>query len=109
MKALELLYNYQQADELSGGYLHSQINEAIKELEAYITNYQGTKRRLDNIVTTLAVLQNENKSLVKTLEKYNEEMIELRKVNQDLLNTVIEAQKVIKNVLEGRKWRILHI
>ena len=49
-------------------------------------------------------LQNENKSLVKTLEKYNEEMIELRKCNQDLLNTVIEAQKVIKNVLEAKKW-----
>ena len=59
-------------------------DEAIEELEAYITNRQGMKRRLDNTVTTLAVLQNENKSLVKTLEKYNEEMIELRKQNQDL-------------------------
>ncbi len=79
------------------------INEVIEEIEAYITNYQGIKRRLDNTVTTLAVLQNENKSLVKILEKYNEEMIELRKENQDLLNTVIEAQKVIKNVLECKK------
>ncbi len=51
----------------------------------------------------LKELQNENKSLVKTLEKYNEEMIELRKCNQELLNTVIEAQKVIKNILEGKK------
>ena len=51
----------------------------------------------------LEALQKENKSLVKTLEKMNEEMIELRKSNQDLLNTVIEAQKVIKNVLEGKK------
>ena len=48
-------------------------------------------------------LQNENKSLVKTLEKYNEEMIELRKVNQDLLNTVIEAKEAIRNILEGKK------
>ena len=48
-------------------------------------------------------LQNENKSLVKTLEKYNEEMIELIKCNQDLVNTIIEAQKVIKNVLEAKK------
>ena len=47
----------------------------------------------------LEALQNENKSLVKTLEKYNEEMIELRKCNQDLLNTIIEAQEAIKNVL----------
>ena len=55
------------------------------------------------ILKELEYLQNENKSLVKTLEKYNEEMIELRKQNQDLLDTVVEAQKVIKNVLEGRK------
>ncbi len=56
-------------------------------------------------IKELEDLQNENKSLVKTLEKYDKEMIELRKCNQDLLNTVIEAQKVIKNVLEGRKWK----
>ena len=55
------------------------------------------------VIEELEALQNENKSLVKTLEKYNEEMIDLRKENQDLLNTVIEAQKVIKNVLEDRK------
>ena len=60
------------------------LDKAIEELDAYITNYQGINRRLDNTVTTLAVLQNENKSLVKTLEKYNEEMIELRKENEDL-------------------------
>ena len=88
MKALEILKaitenegNHLWLDD-GDGYPKSYIYEAIKELED---------------------LQNENKSLVKTLEKYNEEMIELRKVNQDLLNTVIEAQKVIKNVLEGRK------
>ena len=56
-------------------------------------------------IKEIEALQNENKSLVKTLEKYNEEMIELRKSNQDLLNTIIEAQKVIKNVLEGKKWK----
>ena len=55
------------------------------------------------ILKELEALQNENKSLVKTLEKYNEEMIELRKVNQDLLNTIVEAQKVIKSVLEAKK------
>ena len=82
MKALELLYQYQQADEIAGGYMSKSINEAIEEIEA---------------------LQNENKSLVKTLEKYNEEMIELRKQNQDLLNTIIEAQEAIKNILEGNK------
>ena len=59
-------------------------DEAIEEIEAYITNYQGIKRRLDNTVTTLAVLQNENKSLVTILEKYNKETIELKKENKDL-------------------------
>ena len=65
MKALELLYQYQQADEIAGGYMSKSIDEAIKELEAYITNYQGTKRRLDNTVITLAILQEENRSLLK--------------------------------------------
>ena len=52
-------------------------------------------------------LQNENKSLVKTLEKYNEEMIELRKENQDLeesnkelLEGLISTQKRLKERLE---------
>ena len=54
-------------------------------------------------IEEIKALQKENKSLVKTLEKYNEEMIELRKQNQDLLNTVIEAQESIKNILEGIK------
>ena len=72
-------------------------DEAIKELEAYITNYQGTKRRLDNTVITLAVLQNENKSLVKTLEKMNEEMIDLRKENLGLKNSNNELLKGLKS------------
>ena len=72
-------------------------DEAIKELEAYITNYQGTKRRLDNTVTALAVLEHQNKSLVKTLEKYNEEMIELRKENQDLKNSNNELLEGLKS------------
>ena len=68
-----------------------------KELEKLV------KENSEDRLAELEALQNENKSLVKTLEKYNEEMIELRKENQDLLNTVIEAQKVIKNVLECKK------
>ena len=73
------------------------INEVIKELETYITNYQGIKRRLDNTVTALAVLEHQNKSLVKTLEKYNEEMIELRKENQDLKNSNNELLEGLKS------------
>ena len=86
MKALELLYQYQRADEIAGGYMSKSLDEAIKELEAHITNYQGIKRRLDNTVTTLAVLQSGNDSLVTILEKMNKEMIDLRKENQDLKN-----------------------
>lgn len=33
MKALELLYEYQQADEIAGGYMSKPLEEAIKELE----------------------------------------------------------------------------
>ena len=44
-----------------------QYDEAIKELEAYITNYQGIKRRLNNTVITLAVLQDENETLKKII------------------------------------------
>ena len=93
MKAIELLQYLK--DGMDTGYPPKHIidnaieeieslEESNKELDAYITNYQGIKRRLDNTVITLAVLQNGNKALVKTLEKMNEEMIDLRKENQDL-------------------------
>ena len=78
MKALELLYQYQQADEIAGGYLSKSLDEAIKELEAHITTYQGIKRRLDNTVTALAVLQNENKALIKILTQINEEVLNIK-------------------------------
>lgn len=86
MKALEILKNAKSFGSTGREIIINKykLEEAIKELEAYITNYQGIKRRLDNTVTALAVLQKENKSLIKTLEKYNEEMIELRKENEDL-------------------------
>ena len=52
-------------------------------------------------------------SIKKTFQEYNldlkrineviEDVVKIEQSNQDLLNTVIEAQKVIKNVLEGRK------
>ena len=49
------------------------------------------------ILKELEALQNENKSLVKTLEKYNEEMIDLRKENQDLKNSNNELLKGLKS------------
>ena len=101
MKALEYLKKEREIKkhcaDVAWGYYDKSIDEAIEEIEAYITNYQGTNRRLDNTVTTLAVLQNENKSLVKTLEKMNEEMIELRKENEDLKNSNNELLKGLKS------------
>ena len=62
------------------------------------------------ILKELEALQNENKSLVKTLEKYNEEMIELRKENKDLKNSnnellegLISTQKRLEEWLEKCK------
>ena len=71
MKALKILKDI-KIDEVGLGLelnplcVTDDVEQAIEEIEA---------------------LQNENKSLVKTLEKYKEEMIELRKENQDLPNT----------------------
>ena len=70
MKAIELLKDYKNIDfGCNMDDLHSQIDEAIDELEAHIIVYQTIRNRLDNTVITLAVLQNENISLVKILEE----------------------------------------
>ena len=84
MKALAILNLIKNNDIKVSGLLKDDIFKAIEELEAYITNYQGINRRLDNTVTTLAVLEHQNKSLVTILEKYNKETIELKKENKDL-------------------------
>ena len=86
MKALELLredrdYCLSINNDKS---IIQKYDEAIKELEAYITNYQEIKRRLNNTVITLSVFGDQNKSLVTILEKYNKETIELKKENKDL-------------------------
>ena len=93
MKAIEYLKREREIKkhcaDVTWGYYDKDIDEAIKELEN---------------------LQNENKSLVKTLEKYNEEMIELRKENQDLKNSnnellkgLISTQKKLEEWLEKCK------
>ena len=92
---LALLENTHAANTLTA--CNANISTLRTELEAYITNYQGIKRRLDNTVITLAVLQNGNKALVKTLEKMNEEMIDLRKENQDLKNSNNELLEGLKS------------
>lgn len=63
----------------------------IKELEKIV------KEDSQDRLVELEDLQNENKSLVKTLEKMNEEMIELRKENQDLKNSNNELLEGLKS------------
>ena len=91
MKALEILKN---ASSIKG----------FSELQLIIS-----KDKLDETIKELEDLQNENKSLVKTLEKYNEEMIELRKENEDLkegnnelLECLISTQKRLEEWLENK-------
>ena len=55
-----------------------QYDEAIKELEAHITTYQVVRRRLDQKVATIAILQDENKALVKILTQINEEVLNIK-------------------------------
>ena len=77
MKALEFL-KQERAHYLAvhnDKSIIDQYDEAIKELEAHITTYQVIRRRLDDKVTTLAVLQEENRSLLKILTKMNEEVL----------------------------------
>ena len=61
-----------------------------------------TKQKLESIKKTF---QEYNLDL-KRINEVIEDVVKLEQSNKDLLNTVIEAQKVIKNVLEGRKWTV---
>ena len=80
MKALEFL-KQERAHHLAvhnDKSIINQYDEAIKELEAHITTYQVVRRRLDQKVVTLAVLQEENRSLLKILTKMNEEVLNIK-------------------------------
>ena len=74
--------------------------ELLKQDRDYcltINNDKSIIQKYDEAIKELEDLQNENKSLVKTLEKYNEEMIDLRKENQDLKNSNNELLKGLKS------------
>ena len=80
MKALELLKqdrDYCLAINNDKSII-DQYDEAIKELEAHITTYQVVRNRLDQKVATLAILQDENKALVKILTQINEEVLNIK-------------------------------
>ena len=44
---------------------------------------------------------------LKRINEVIEDVVKLEQSNQDLLNTIIEAQESIKNILEGMKWDVL--
>ena len=62
-----------------------------------IEEYFEIVEEFDDRFAELKSLQNENKTLIKTLEKYNEEMIDLRKENQDLKNSNNELLEGLKS------------
>ena len=132
MKALEILYQYKQADEEFGNSysMSERLEKAIKELEEYesdmdsyldyTTGSRCTKsfnsclgsikiaygKELEKIVkedrqdrlAELEALLPKNKFFrLKTLEKMNEEMIDLRKENQDLKNSNNELLEGLKS------------
>lgn len=57
--------------------------------------------KLDKAIKELEDLIQENKSLTKTLEKYNEEMINLRIEKKELIQVLIDAQETINKILEN--------
>lgn len=80
----------------------TQVIAELEELEAYKTNYQGVKLRLDSTVETLAVLTSTNESMSKLLTKMNKKMIELRKENREL------ESRSCENCYESKTCKILH-
>ena len=80
MKALEFL-KQERAHHLAvhnDKSIIEQYDEAIKKLEAHIIVYQTIRNRLDKKVATLAVLQEENRSLLKILTQVNEEVLNIK-------------------------------
>ena len=51
MKALELLFQYQQADELAGGYMCKPIEDAIKELEELEKEYKYVHQKMKEVLS----------------------------------------------------------
>ena len=62
MKALELLYKYQHADEIAGGYMSEPLGEAIKKLEN-LTDTQEIKT-VSSIRTDLLFCPIKNSSCI---------------------------------------------
>lgn len=100
MKALEILKKVKEGNFtpcLDESLI--KIDEAIEEIEVYKTNYQDVKQRLGSTVTTLTLLTSANKSMSKILIKMNEEMISLRKENQELIKSKqVDRERLDKEI-----------
>ena len=89
MKALELLYEYQQADQFSGGYLSRHINKAIKELEEYESDMDSY---LD-YTTGSRCTKSFNSSLGSIKNAYLKELGKIIKDNSE--DRLAELEKVV--------------
>ena len=80
------------------------LQSAINTDYDFINNFETDKELEDYTLLAIKEIEDliqENKSLTKTLEKYNEEMIKLRLENQDLIQVLIDAQETINKILEN--------
>ena len=101
MKALELLYEYQQADQFSGGYLSRHINKAIKELEEYESDMDSY---LD-YTTGSRCTKSFNSSLGSIKNAYDRE---LEKIVKENIEHELSEHKSSKNINTNSKSSLLH-
>ena len=79
------------------------LQSAINTDYDFINNFETDKELEDYTLLAIKEIEDliqENKSLTKTLERYNEEMIKLRIENQELIQVLIDAQETINKILE---------
>ena len=79
------------------------LQSAVNTDYDFINKFETDKELEDYTLLAIKEIEDliqENKSLTKTLEKYNEEMIKLRLENQDLIQVLIDAQETINKILE---------
>ena len=100
MKALELLYEYQQADQFSGGYLSRHINKAIKELEEYESDMDSY---LD-YTTGSRCTKSFNSSLGSIKNAYDRE---LEKIVKENIEHELSEHKSSKNISTNSKSSLL--
>ena len=94
MKAIEILKNLKNEMQNNDGIIN------------WDCSYEYFKK-VDNAIEEIENLQNENKSLVKTLEKMNEEMLKLRKprtITRKLNESSNSTNKRFKKPICNENW-----